>query len=467
MRNELVKGWRVVFCVSALASQTLFLSQTVAINNQLKAIDATAGDKNFDRPLVESVLPRYLDRQNGLSISDLVDRAINANGELSIARLEIDKAKARLQQARLRQNPTVEVEQTSGRILGSPNEGEFNVGASMPLDLFGQRQARVRLAELEILAKEAEVRERERQLTNEILSNFIGALSSMHEIETMERLLELDTETARIVQIRVNEGDTPPLELNQLQVEIERLRSKRQLAGGRLDSSIAKLKLVTGFQAGEPLRLRETFTDAVFPPVLDTLPNLIEQATRSRSDMKLALSEMELAKAGIKLASVEGKPEVSATTRYTRATSSFDDTFEGTLINRDNTLTFGVSVSLPIFDRKQGAKAEAEIEVRSATAKKDLVETTIRSEVTAAYQRIQAAEQAVNTLLTGAIPRAEQNVKTFRAEYGIGEIKMTDLVGEQRRLQEINQDLTEALAERFRAKAELIIAAGLSIKPGK
>ncbi len=84
----------------------------------------------------------------------------------------------------------------------------------------------------------------------------------------------------------------------------------------------------------------------------------------------------------------------------------------------------------------------------------------MRGEILAAYQRIESANRAVSTLETAAIPRTMQNVEIFRKVYEIGEIKITDLINEQRRLLDANRDLTEALSLRYRARADLLIALG-------
>jgi outer membrane protein TolC len=66
----------------------------------------------------------------------------------------------------------------------------------------------------------------------------------------------------------------------------------------------------------------------------------------------------------------------------------------------------------------------------------------------------------VSTLQTSAIPRSTQNVETFRRVYEIGEIKITELIAEQRRLLDATRDLTEALTQRYRSQADLSIALG-------
>ena len=119
-----------------------------------------------------------------------------------------------------------------------------------------------------------------------------------------------------------------------------------------------------------------------------------------------------------------------------------------------------MAVGLPLFDKKQGAKADAEIAVRQAQARREHAERTLRGEILAAYQRFEAASRAVSTLENAAIPRSMQNVETFRKVYELGEIKITDLIAEQRRLLNTTRDLTEALTQKYRAQTDLNVALG-------
>ena len=81
----------------------------------------------------------------GISAVDLVKRALASNAELAAARLEIDRARARLQQAGLRLNPTLDFEQQRG-VLNSPGERVTTVGVSVPLEMGGKRGRRLDLA---------------------------------------------------------------------------------------------------------------------------------------------------------------------------------------------------------------------------------------------------------------------------------------------------------------------------------
>ncbi len=426
--------------------------------------DASSDDSS-DYParatLVVSILPKYYDAQTGVSLAELVNKAMAANGEIVAARLESEKARARLMQARLRPNPTLEIEQISGRFTGSPGEGDLSVGATLPLEVFGQRNSRIKLAQIEITAREADIANRERQLTAEVLTNFAEALAALQELRVTESLLDLDLQTARFVQIRVNEGETPPLELSLLQVEVERLRANQALSEGKLDAALTKLKLLAGMPFEEPLRLREQISTIVLPQIPPTVETAIDVALRNRPDIRMAQIEEELAAAGLKLIRASSKPDVAVTTRYTQGISQIPIPNFGDVPDRTRTLTFGVSIGLPIFNKNQGAKAEAATAIRQAQERRVFAERIVRGEVTSAYQRLQAAGRALAILETRVLPRSEQNIKTLRAVYELGEIKITDLIAEQRRLLDANRDLTEALSERFRAQADLQIAVGV------
>lgn len=450
-------------CAAVACSLALFVTAAAQETTLLEKNDLVTGEETTNtsavKPILVSVLPNYYNRQNGVSINELIERALQTNQELAATRLDIERARAGLNQARLRPNPTLEFEQTSGAILGSPGSGEFTVGASLPIEIYGRREARINIAQIEIEASLADVRNRERLLVSNILTVYAEALGALRELDATENTLELDLQTAKFVQIRVNEGDVAPLELNLLQAEVERLRSRRQLAEGRLEAAIINLKTLAGIPFEDALRLREQLNTTMLPALPPTRELSIEAALKTRPDILLTQIEERVAAAGLRLVRAASRPDLTAYTRYTQGRLGFDNA-EGRYQSRNRALTFGVAIGLPLFDKKQGAKAEAEIVVRQAQARREYAERGVRGEILAAYQRFEAASRAVSTLENAAIPRSVQNVETFRKVYELGEIKITDLIAEQRRLLDANRDLTEALTQKYRAQVDLNVALG-------
>ena len=411
-----------------------------------------------------SLIHSYFDPVQGVSANEIVRRALAANGELAAVRMEIERSRARLRQAGLRPNPTIDVEQSTGRFTGSTGEGEVSVGVAVPIELGGKRRRRIELARAELEASEAEVADRERRLMNEVRALYAEALAAIRELSTLEELNDLDLQTTRFVQARVNEGETAPIELNQLRVEVERLRSHRALVEGRLKGTLLRLKSLTGIGPTEILRLREDLQQPVATPSPASVDAAVEIALRTRPDLRFAKLSEEVAQAGLQLARAQAVPDLTPFTKYSNSRSVFEDTPIGVVLrDRDKLLTFGVSVEIPIFNRNQGAKAEAAVAINQAQRRREFLEAVIRSEVQSAYARYEAAQVAVTTFEQGAIPRSSENVRTIRAAYQIGAFSITDLLLEQRRLLDVQREFTEALAERYRALADLQAAMGISV----
>lgn len=423
-------------------------------------IRPSASSANAEVEPLNVIVNRYYDPLQGESSADLIRRALLSNRELAAVRLEINRAHARLRQAGLRPNPTLEFEQTTGRLTGSAGERETTVGVALPVELGGKRQRRIDLAQVELEAAEAEVADRERRLTSEVYGAYAEALAALRELAITEDLSDIDLQTTRFVQARVNEGETAPLELNLLRVEVDRLRSRRALVEGRLQVALLKLKSLVGIEASEPLRLREDIRTPQLPASPGSVEAAIDIALRTRPDLRLARLTKEAAQAGLRLARAQSAPDLTASARYTTNRSVFDSTPVGPIADRDRLLTFGVSVGIPVFNTNQGAKEEAALAIDQAQKRREFLEQLVRSEVTAAYARYDASNKALSTFEQGVVGRSMENIKAIRAAYQLGEFRITDLLAEQRRLLDAQREFTEALAERYRALADLQTAVG-------
>lgn len=451
-----------LLAVTVFANQGFAQADTTAANARPILPDRVTGVKT--RPLVTSVIPSYYSPTDGMMLAEIVKRAFETNGDIKIARLDVEKARARLTQAGLRPNPTLEVEQTSGRLAGSAGDSEFKAGISMPLEVYGQRSRRIDLANADITLKEAEVTARQRILAGQIFVTYADALAALREVQILEELLELDMQTVRFVQIRVNVGESPPLELNLLQTEVERLRARRELVEGKLQAAISKLKFYAGVPYEEPLKLRENISSATVPLLPATLETSIAVGLKGRPEIRLAELDEKLASAGLRLIRSQSKPTFTPFTRYTEGRSTIDLPIGPFPQQSNRSLTFGVSIGLPVFNKNQGAKAEVAISIRQAQERLAFAEQVVRNEVVVAFQRIEAASSALSILQTSVLPRSRENIETIRKVYELGELKITDLITEQRKLLDANRDLTETLTERYRAQVDLFIALGITLE---
>jgi len=398
----------------------------------------------------------------GTSPADLIRRAFDANRELAAARLDLERGRARLRQAGLRPNPTIDLEHTTGRLTGSPDEREISVGFALPIEVGGRRERRLDVASAELAVIEAEIANRERQLTRDVLAAYIDAVTAVRELETIDRLHQLDEQMARVVRTRVDEKDAPPLELSLLLTEVARLDARRALIRGRVDAALITIGQLIGAPQ-ETLTLRSASAPLDIVPIPNTLDVAIATALEQRADVMVAKLSEQAAEAGVRLARADAWPDVtvSAAYRTNRGVSELPSPLRP-VPDTDQVVAFGASIGLPFFNKNQGARAEAAVVVRQARLRRELTEQTVRAEVASAFRRAEAAQTALTLFEQGVLSRSDDNIRIMRAAYEIGEFRITDVITEQRRMLESQREYTEALAERYRALVDLRAATGLA-----
>lgn len=398
-----------------------------------------------------------------VTAADVVHRALRANGELQAARLDLDRARARRHQAGLRPNPTVDVESASGRLAGSEDEHEISATVTVPLELGGKRQRRIDVADADLAVAEADVADRERRLTLQVLSAYADALAAARELQITDGVRDLDDQTVRVVRTRVEHSDAPSLELNLLLTEVARLRSQRALAQGRVDAALATLRTLIGASPNEPLAISNAEAALNAPPTTSpaTLDGAIATALQNRPDLTLARVTEDAAAAGLRLARADAVPDLALSAGYT-TTRSFvtPDNAPVPISRQDRALTIGVSIPLPFANRNQGAVAEAGLAIQQARLRREYTEQTIRTEVTGAYQRLQAAQAATTIFEQSVTTQATDNLRVIRAAYQLGEFRITDVITQQQQFLSAEREYASALADRYHAAVDLAAAMG-------
>ncbi|MGI9054489.1 MAG: TolC family protein [Pyrinomonadaceae bacterium] len=404
--------------------------------------------------------------QNGLTVEKLIELGASRRADLLAARQRLAVAEGRLLQARLRPNPTLDTEYGSARFLGGEAESDLAVGVSQVFELVDKRNKRTTVAELELRQIRAEVSAIERQLAVEIRTAYTNALAAARQLDVLEKLITADEEIVRVTEARLKEGDVAPLDLNLVKVEADRLRVQVITAKSELETQLLDLKTLTGADIAESFRLAP---QAERPPRLDLgLNELTEIAFRERADLQAARLGEQLGSAQINLAKANAVPNIAGSVRYSRNKSIVDFPARlggGSFPNSDNSLTFGVAIEIPVFNRNQGEIAAATGGQIQATRAREFLETTIKRDVAVAFRKYRAAAEALVIYTTQILPRAEENLQTIRSAYGFGEFSIFEVVNEQRRLTENVTGYNQSLRDYYNALNELETALGTTIPP--
>ena len=405
-------------------------------------------------------ITKYLDQTDGKTADELVAFALANNGELEAVRQEVKAAEALIDQANLRANPMLEI--GAAKNPATPSRSVM-VKGSLPLELYGRRGARVRVAERETEVRRQILADRERILAAEVRSKFGETLTAVLKLQFVEETLAAVTENYALVTARVDEGRTAPLEQNMESVELNRIRAMRETSEGRVEISLFELKNLVGMPPDAPLRLRGNFAD-----LLNPLPPQIiatEQALKNRPDLLTARALENLAEANIERAQIDGKPDASVSAGYERMKQGFpqrgfDDAGQLTPIRElANVFSVGVTINLPVFNKNQGTIEAAVAEKSAAQKRTEFGELTVRREIAAAYVRYERAARAMEIYRVGVERQAETNLGVVRQTYELGSKDLLDYIAEQRRYIEIKDDFIDAQFETYLARVEILKAA--------
>lgn len=398
-----------------------------------------------------------------LRLDDLVGMALERNREFLALRQRIAAAQGLLRQAGVRPAPTVEVQGATGRPLGSTGEEQFTAAYFHPIETFGKREKRMQVASKSVDLARAELADRVRRLRFEITSRYIDLAAGRIKLEVIRRLLGVNREYHRLTQARVEQGDAAPLEVQLLATDLNRAEAQQALLAGQAESALLDLKRAAGLPASQLPDVETTFIVAVpdFP-----LAELQKRALEQRPDLETRRLLEQQAAAELALAEAEARPDVTLSAAYSRNNSRFDQfglNPAGTpvaLRDRDHILTFGVAVPIFSASRNRGNIQAASSRLAAARLRREHLEATIPQEVQAAFQRWAATRRAAEILGSGVVEQSEKNVQVLREAYNLGQLRLLDVLNEQRRLIETRLSYVDAQAEQLRSLAELEQAVG-------
>lgn len=409
----------------------------------------------------------YLDQVRGTGIDQLVDQAFRQNSDLLATRQRLTEAQGLLRQSAFRLNPAIDVSYGDGAPVGSgANLREFSLGYSHVFELGGKRQRRVEVSEWGVKLAELEIADRERQIRADVKSKYGEALAAIRNLQFTEELLGVNTETLQVTQARVQQGEAPAVDQGLLQVDVGRLRSDRALVENQVLRNVLAIKPLVGMSLDQSLPLRG---DLLTWQTNLTLADALAKATQARPDLAATRIEQSLRDSEVRAFRAEAVPNLVGSVRFTRTNDLFDQfgtNRAGAVVpirDLDKMLTAGVSIILPFRNRNQGNIQAAEARTTSAKLRSQYLEQVVAQEVTSAYRRFEAAKQARSIFEGTVLNQSQDNVRIIRAAYTAGELRLFDVLNEQRRLVDTQRAYTDVLREYFLSVVELERAIGVGL----
>jgi cobalt-zinc-cadmium efflux system outer membrane protein len=344
-------------------------------------------------------------------------------------------------------NPELGVEGAARTQADAHTGVDWSVALDQEVELKGQTGRREKVADAELAGARADLQTARRALSARVHLAFVDALAARELAAIEETHAALARDLVGIAEKRLQAGAGTQLEVNVAHIELGRAEGRVRAAQAEVTAAGVALAEVL---AGDPAQPPEAdgaldLPDAKVPP----LPALLEQARAHRPELEAVRAARQAAGSRVDLADAEAVPNLGVGLFAGREADGPDKIFGA-----------HVSLPLPLFNRNQGARAEARATVGRVDAESAAVGLQVDREVAAAVARLQAATGTVQTLREHVVGTAQENLRLLEQAVEAGKIGGAEVLVVRQELREAQRELVEALADAWRARVELDVATG-------
>ncbi|MCR4773473.1 MAG: TolC family protein [Prevotella sp.] len=287
---------------------------------------------------------------------------IAGNLSLIAKHYDIDEAKAQMVQARLFDNPTIELSENiynrlNRRYFDFGRQSEQEVSVEQAISIAGKRKNGLKVALAEKKIAECEFEEMVRTLKNEMHNVFIDTYYLQKKVRLYDEQIRSVSKLLLSMKEQENKGNIPRMEYMRMKSLCISLKKEKNEILISLHDNEAQLRNFLGI--GKDIEMKTIVQDndlirmgvqrvAITHNII-TAPN--------RSDIRLAEACMKRTEADLKLQHSLAAPDLSLKVSYDR---------QGNFI--PNYFAVGIGLSIPVFNRNQGnIKAAKAAVVREKT----------------------------------------------------------------------------------------------------
>ena len=394
-------------------------------------------------------------QERQLTLAEAIGLAMAHNPALAVERHGMAIADGEVTKAQIYpHNPELDVSPALGGDRQPSDSGlqfayDAQVGVSQVVELKGQGAIRLRRAKA--LADQAswQARNAERGVRVQVLSAFSAVLLAQQRVRLAGETVDLSRELLRVARELYEAGHVPRLDALRAEVE-ERLAVNEQTAAARALTALKRdLALLMGqpsdssFQAAGPL---------AYGALAIVEPALTENALSVRPDVKAVEAGLQATEAETALVQAEQTlPAVNLSARY-----EFSREAEA----RQHRAVLGLSVPLPVFNRREGDLEIAMARRSRQAARLDLVKATISAQVAQALERFRASRRIVEQFTQHILPQQQDNFEMLREGYQLGQFTLTEVLVMQREFIQGRSRYLDAIADFNAALVDLEAASG-------
>lgn len=365
-------------------------------------------------------------------------------------RQNIVAARGSLVSARKLPNPEIDISSESYPLFENDrgpflNRQEGVLRMAQTIETAGKRRKRTAVAEQDVAVSESSLEDTIRQVKLELQGRYYGVVLAKAQYELAREILAQFDEILKLNEARYKQGEVSGLEFTRLHAE--RLRFFNDRVEAELQLKNTKVALLELLGANDLAAVFEVAERLEYSPFEAPLEELQRQAEQTRADLIAQRGRRERERRELKFQEALAIPNVTPSFGYKRDFGL-------------NTVAFGISMSLPLFNRNQGGIARAGSLLQQQEHETRRVTLLVRREIQQAYQALQAQRERVLALQQTYVPSARRARDIAQASYRLGALDLVAFLDAERSYREALRTNNQALFDYRMAIFSLQAAAG-------
>ncbi len=391
-------------------------------------------------------------KPGALSLDQVLTLAHNSNPTLLAARQNLEATRAQETQARVRQNPNLNIVGSDVTLpgTGAANPDQYSVQGSRLFERGQKRRWRIDIARATTRQTEAQLRDQERATILAVKQAFVNMLEAKAAVGLATSNLEDFRREVKINYDRYQAGDIGKLDFERLDLQLSQFESDLANAEINLRQSSDQVQTLIG---KEQPSLDFDILGTIVPPAVSLdMAALDAKALAARPDYQAALAGVAVAEGNVKLAYANG---------------TTDPTIEGgyDVSQTYNSADFSVSIPLRIFDRNQGNKKTSEFAEQASRFAVVAAKNQVLSDVDQAWVGYLQSKTLSDRYTAHYLDEAADVLQIAQFAYEHGGIALIDYLDALRDSRSTTAGALSAYANTWLAIHQLSYASATEVTP--
>ena len=390
-----------------------------------------------------------------LTLPQAEQRFLQKNFVLMAQKFNINFAEAAVSQAKLWDNPNLQLEfnsynpntgtlfplsNTSGDPANS-NGGGYNIQVQQMFNLTKRRSRLVTLSETNVALQQAAFQDAMRILRFQLVQSFGNVYNEQQQYNMLQLESQQLVNLLVAFKAKLKLGVIAEYEVTRLELEQKNLNSVLKNLSDQISQEQANLRVLL-VENGQ--LYIQTVTEANIEKVIPTLDNLVELAHANRPDLQVMDKTLVYNKQNLTYQQALATPRLMLGLNFQKYGSVYPSYF-----------SVQAGIDLPVKNRNQGNIQAAKIGIDQSAQTQNQVRLQVDQDVVSAYQQYQHTMDLQKTLTTDYVQRIKEISKNANDDYSKRIIDLVSFIDKIRAYKDAQLNIIDLNSKVFQAQQQL------------